>query len=72
MHAHDIALNERMSIKMGRVYKDAELQSSRHPRMLRQSVQNIANAYHIRIAPSESNWVPKDIMSEIDREKCAE
>lgn len=72
VYADDIALNERLSIQMGRVYKDADLQSSRSPRMLRQSVQNIANAYHLYIAPSENNWIPQDILSEICREEGVE
>ena len=70
VHADDIALNERLSFKMGRVYKDADMQSSRRPRMLRQSVQNVANMYNIGIKPVETNWFPEDIMSEIgEREK---
>lgn len=66
VHADDVALNERMSYKMGRVYKDAHLQSSRRPRMLRQSVQNVANMYNIWIHPVETNWIHEDIMAEVE------
>lgn len=65
VHADDIALNERFSYKMGRVYKDAHLQSSRRPRMLRQNVQNVANMYNIWVQPIATNWIHEEIMAEI-------
>lgn len=70
IHADDTALNERTSQGMGDVYLDATLSTSRRPRWLRRSMQEVATNYNLPLMPPQTYWHKKDIVEELDKE-CA-
>ena len=56
VHADDVALMERQASGMGPVFQDMSLSSTRRPRWLRRSVQNVAGQYAVSIMPPEVKW----------------
>jgi hypothetical protein len=69
--ADDLAFNERAAHAMGDVYMDAHLQTSRRPRWLRRSMQDVVTEHNLPLLPPQNHWHHRDLFHELERRRAA-